>query len=100
MNEALDRLISAARKACEKVPLSSEEAPSCEAPIGFGTRVAAAWRRSHPDTTVLFERLAWRGLAFALVICLFTAIMQETVVASSQDYSYAEAMAMPGEELF
>lgn len=97
MNEPLDRLISAARKAYEKAPPISEDGQSCEAPFGFGTRVAKEWKR--PDPTVLFERWAWRGLAFALAICTLTAIAQETI-ASSDSYSYADAMAAPGEDLF
>lgn len=99
MNEPLDKLISAARKAYEKAPSNIEEAPSCEAPFGFGTRVAASWKGIRSDTTIVFERLAWRGLAFAVAICVFTAFAHEAI-ASSQPNPYAAIMAVPGEDLF
>ena|SRR6187399_1719041 len=100
MNEPLDKLISAARKAYEKAPPTADQSAAfCEAPLGFGTRVAASWETSKADTTVVFERWAWRGLALALAICAFTAVAQETI-ASSQESPYATVMAAPGEELF
>jgi hypothetical protein len=99
MTEPLNKLISAARKAYEKASLGSEEAPCCEVPLGFGTRVAASWKGIRSDTTIVFERLAWRGVAFALAICAFTAVAHETI-ASSQANPYAAIIAAPGEDLF
>lgn len=99
MNKALDRLIAAARKAYATAPQSGEEDRFCASPLGFGTRVAALWGKSKPDTAMLFERWAWRGLAFALAICAVTAIAHETIASSEQD-SYAEVIALPGSDLF
>ncbi len=99
MNEPLNKLISAARKACGNAPPCGEVESCCEVPLGFGTRVARAWGKSQNDMSILFERWAWRGLAFALAICTFTAIARETI-ASSQHSPYAEVLAAPGEELF
>lgn len=72
----LDKLISAAKKA-DRPPVTE-----LEAPYGFATRVAATWGQSHPDKIVLLERLAWRGLICAVLVCAATAVAQKTIASS------------------
>ena len=99
MSKPLSRLISAARKAEQQTSPGVERPQWSEAPLGFGTRVAALWASTPTETIILFERWAWHGLVCAAAICVFTALAQDSI-ASSEANPAQEAMALPGEELF
>jgi hypothetical protein len=77
-NQPLKRLITAARKA-ERRTAELDAKVNAEAPYGFAARVAALWSRGQPDRIVVWERLAWRGLICALLVCVATAVAQKSL---------------------
>lgn len=93
-NKPLQKLIAAARKAEPSAAAERETKP----PFGFATRVAALWTERPMERTLLFEKLAWRGLVCAALICATTAVARKSA-ASGQDIVEAESVQMVEEEL-
>src|SRR5215468_1125313 len=68
VRQKMERLVSLARKAPR--PEASVQEPALRP--SFATRVAARWAASKGRTEMpqLWERLCWRGVAVATVLCL------------------------------
>lgn len=93
-NKPLHRLIGAARKA------RPSPAPflDLDPPIGFATRVAAFWSARPEEKTILFERIAWRGLVCAVLVCTATALARRSA-ASFDSVANVESIEIVDDEL-